>query len=129
MLNNNRGFTLVEMIAVMIIISIIGVIAASKFIHFDTSAKDKMADSVISELNTREKLVWSNLKLQGVYEDIDGRIWDDMQRYLDVGNGAKLKFGFVADSVSTGTINIRGKITPVQRSPGSPTHPAKWSRR
>ena len=123
MLTREEGFTLVELIAVMIILGIIASIAAVKFISFDTAAADKVIDLAIDELNTREKLVWLDVKLS-----LDGNIkedvWNRMQQELNIGNGAEVKNA----TEDGGTIIINGASAEVIRTHPSTIAPGKWAR-
>ena len=116
---DQRGFTLVELIAVLIILGVIGTTVAFKFNIFTQSARDQMIDQTISELNTREKLVWSNAKLADVHEDIDDYILERVDR--DIGAGA-------AVSEDGTLITVRGTSAAVSRTIATTKTPAIWSR-
>ena len=60
---NQDGFTLLEIISVLVILGMLAAIAVPKFIDLDANAKDLAIDSGISELNGRESLVWSDIKI------------------------------------------------------------------
>lgn len=122
MLNNERGFTLVELIAVLIILGIITSIVAIKFNIFTGSATQQMIDHAIGELNHREKSVWSNLKLSFYDGEIDEKVREIMkEKYMDLGNGTQV-------SEDLTRITIQGEYTTVQRSLATRQTPAIWSR-
>jgi len=60
---NHRGFTLLEIIAVLVILSILAAIAVPKYVSLDESARQRGIDAGIAELNGRETLTWSNEKI------------------------------------------------------------------
>lgn len=121
MLRNERGFTLVEMIAVLIILGIIFTTVAVKFGVFTSGATQQMIDQSITELNNREKLVWTNLKLSFYEGVIDDRVQEIMtEKYLDLGNGA---------GVSGNILTVSDTSVDVSREPATKIHPAVWSRK
>jgi prepilin-type N-terminal cleavage/methylation domain-containing protein len=62
-IGREKGFTLLEIIAVLVILSILAGIAIPRYISLDESAKQKGLDAGIAELNGRETLTWSNEKI------------------------------------------------------------------
>ncbi len=56
LLRKQDGFTLVEIIAVLIILSLLAAVAVPRYIDLEQDAKQSAIDAVISELNGRESL-------------------------------------------------------------------------
>ena len=54
-LNTQKGFTLVEIIAVLVILGIIGAMAASKYMNLQDQARIESGSAAISEVKTRLK--------------------------------------------------------------------------
>jgi len=120
MLTRNEGFTLIELIAVMVIMSILASAAAVKFIDFDRNASDNMIDLAIDELNTREKLTWANVKLENII-NVKTEVWNRMQNRLEIGPEA---------TVTLTQITVGGASASVKREHKKPkAQPAMWSRK
>jgi prepilin-type N-terminal cleavage/methylation domain-containing protein len=116
---NQRGFTLIEIIAVLLILGVLAGMATTKMMLLDTGSK--MAIQVAAELTTREKLTWSNIKMSTYVEDIDAAIFSTM----DYDVGATWTSG---PNKSGGTIHIDGTATVLKRTHATLTEPAVWSR-
>ena len=75
-LSNRRGFTLIELIAVLLVLSILGALAIPRYVALDANANSKAVDAAVSELNGREGVIWADVKFSGTGYDaatgIDG---------------------------------------------------------
>ena len=122
---NPRGFTLVEIIAVLIILSTIAALAIPKFIDLDENAKDRAIDSGISELNGRESLVWADLKVSPAGWSDDTTLFGTLDTFL----GADYSWS-VAASESGGNLSFQSG-TPIEliRTASSSYEPGNWKRK
>ena len=120
MLQNQKGFTLVELIAVMIIIGILGTLVVVKFDTFIGVTKKSTLTLSIEELNNREKMSWYKIKLtdQGYTDDntLFGIIDYDLgqAKWID----GPTAFG--------GTIGVDSGNIVLIRTASTETQPARW---
>ena len=73
-IRNQKGFTLIEIIAVLVILGILAAIAIPKYLDMRKEAVVKAASSARMELNARERLVLAQWKLKdgaGSYPDLN----------------------------------------------------------
>jgi prepilin-type N-terminal cleavage/methylation domain-containing protein len=85
-LSEEKGFTLIELMAMLVIIGIMVSVAVKKYNNISISAELRAIDAGISELNSRETLTWANLIInQGNYPG-DEAIWAMMTTYTDIGS-------------------------------------------
>lgn len=118
---NQKGFTLIEIIAVLLIIGVLAAIAVPRFMGGVGSAANSAALASVDELNTREKLLWSSVKLQPYSEEeIDSRIF----RQLDLSGIPWIDF----PSESGGEIRIESRGFKLKRIGATESEPARWKK-
>ena len=84
--SEEKGFTLIELMAMLVIIGVMTSVAVKKYTNISISAELSAIDAGISELNTRETLTWANLIInQGKYPG-DEAIWTMMTAYTNIGS-------------------------------------------
>lgn len=116
------GFTLVEVIAALAIIAIIASLSLPRFINLDGNAKQKALHTALSELNAREKLIWSKIKLsnQGWIND------DTLFSELDTDFGPNYKWAPIA-STAGGHLHYQDQNLKLNRSPSTSISPGNWA--
>lgn len=86
--SEEKGFTLIELMAMLVIIGVMTSVVAKKYNNISASAELRAIEAGISELNSRETLTWANLIInQGNYPG-DEAIWAVMtaSTYTDIGS-------------------------------------------
>ena len=125
LLTGNKGFTLVEIIAVMVILSVLAAVAIPRYLSLDESARQRAIDAGIAELNGRETLTWSNIKITTTgYED-DAVLFPILSTTL---GGDYTWIGGPPDK-DGGTLRFKASIeVPLTRIESNDIQPGSWSR-
>ena len=61
-----RGFTLIEIILVLVILAILSSFAVPRMIDVEKNATQKVIQTIIPELNNREILMWAKIKSSNI---------------------------------------------------------------
>ena len=120
-MSNENGFTLIELIAVMVIISIIASVVVKKINNLDVAAKYKAIEAGVSQLNSRELLSWTNIMLApGGYTN-DGEVFISVDKEL----GTYYSWSSTPTAVG-GQLKFKSESVNLSRQTSTAVAAARW---
>jgi type II secretory pathway pseudopilin PulG len=122
-LKGEEGFTLIEIIAILIILGILAAVAIPRYIDLTANAESRAIDAGIAELNGRESLTWANQKISTAG-------WaDDATCFAAVSTDLGTDYSWsVAPAVGGGTLDFGSTAVALTRTASTTTAPGRWSR-
>jgi prepilin-type N-terminal cleavage/methylation domain-containing protein len=121
---NQKGFTLIELISVMIIMGVVASVSIQKFDIVTDTAGEKALHLGIKELNIRESLTWSNIKISADGYTNDADLWSLVLPDLDL--SGKYHWDPGPDISAGGTLHFSSNSIALNRQPSTTTSAGKW---
>lgn len=119
---NKKGFTLIELIAVMTILGIITALTVKKVVAISYTAEQNALIQGLAELNAREKLTWTKMKLGDHGYQNDEEVWNVM----DFNLGEKYSWNTPPD-INGGTLHFGFRSVTLKRSASKKEDAGHWS--
>jgi len=119
-LTNDKGFTLVEIIAVLVILGVLAAVAIPRVVSLDASAVEKSMLWAVKELNSRESLSWSRIKIS------DGNWVSDPLLFAATDHDLGAEYGWGSKTIGGGTILFRGRTIALERLASTSFQPGVW---
>lgn len=120
-LTNQQGFTIIEMIAVIVILSIVAAVAIQKFDILSDTAAELALKAGERELNVREVLTWTDIKISLAGWTNDEEIFAKMDTDL----GSDYKWG-AEPTADGGTLHFKFKQKVLDRDHSSSISAGNW---
>jgi type II secretory pathway pseudopilin PulG len=120
-LGNQKGFTLIELISIMIILGALGSVAVRKYDNLTNTATQRVLAAAVKELNVRESLIWTNMKISS-----DGYTNDtDVYTVLNTDLGSRVNWN-PGPTIDGGTFHIDSQSIVLNRIHSTNSAAGKW---
>lgn len=118
---NQKGFTLVEIIAVLVIMSILAAAGMIKMESLSDSAGKQTLNHAIRELTSKESLTWAMVKVSEEGWVSDETLFSKINTNL--GEGYSWSSGPV---LTGGTLRMQSSAITMARTPSTTSSAGKW---
>lgn len=122
------GFTLIEVICTLVIISVLAAVLIPRYIDAETSSKLRGLDMGIVEMNSRETLKWALVKLSDAGYRDDADLWTQLTADPGTDLGADYDWPTPA-GIGGGALRFKREVqATLTRAPSRTDAPGKWQR-
>lgn len=118
---NEKGNTLIELIIVLVILSILAVTAVPRIIDIEQNASIILMQKAVSELNSRETLIWNKIKLSDFGWVNDESLFSQIN--YDLGPNYHWKSSAEIDG---GKLYFKNEMVKLDRTPSTGVSPGHW---
>lgn len=101
LIRNQKGFTLIEIIAVLVILGILAAVAVPKFAQLQTDAANKALDGALAAAYSTCSLQYARLVLKGGTVTVANVVTEVTKAENAIG-GTGFTYGFAANAAGTG---------------------------
>ena len=118
---NQSGFTLIEILVVLVILGILVSIAQHKLIDLEGTSANRALEAGVMELNAREKLTWADFKFSSNGWPNDNAVFVAINTNLGAG------YNWIAGPDSSGgTLQFNSKTIALTRTSSTDTSVSQW---
>lgn len=111
-MKNNKGFTLVEVLAVIIIIALIGGIAIPNVIRTINNSKNKAEEQMIDNIKTAAEALYNEIEYNnGIIFDNGTQIKKDEENKITVSLQTLVAYGFLKGTSNLSNNNKSSSVT------------------
>ena len=121
-ISNSKGFTLIELIAVMAILSILVTFTVKKVNAIYSTAEENALIQGMAELNAREKMTWTKTMLSDHGYQTDESLWSE----IDLNLGAKYSWNDPPEK-DGGTLSFGSQSIALKRTGSNKDSAGRWS--
>ena len=119
--SKTSGYTLIEIIAVLAIISVLAAVSLPRFMDVSSNAGNQALSAAVTELNSRESLMWAKIKISP-----SGWISDEaIFSFFDVTLGNDYKWS-VSPTVEGGVLQFKDITVDLQRDASTTFSAGNW---
>lgn len=122
--SQKRGFTIVEIISVLVIVGILSAVALPDFFNIQDRIRRNMIDNVIKDLNYREYLIWATY-FESKQDHDDGVV---ISLVNPENIGAKFTWLVGPNASGSSTIKFGVIEVEVERTPSTPKETGFWEK-
>jgi type II secretory pathway pseudopilin PulG len=112
---------LLELIAVLAILAVLAAVSAPKFIDLDAKASQKGLRVAVAELNSRERMVWLNIRNSRIGWIDDSTIFSQ----IDTDLGSYYHWSPKA-KIDGGKLHFKDQMIKLKRTPSKAKSAGKW---